>query len=348
VEEQFMRSLVLCLAILFTVNAQAADPAPAAPAATATEAPTTLAVDPVKSNAYTERARKAIDNKDWPTALDEIRLATQYNPQSQEAWLILGTVAMRLEHNKEALDAFNKYLALKPSAEKAAAVHQRVVELEIRVDKENKQEQEKAAAAAKSQAERFGPKGAGFIVGFSPSYSPTVSKDGDLHASISKSFDFGFKVNMFDFGLRLGSGTVSDAMTVKDTKNAVLRTEAGGGKYSLTELYMRGMIPIKEPEEGKPGPEFAVPLHFGGFLNSVKFTKSYWNMGFNLGTGGMFRYYTNSNFAFDLMALYNLSLPFFAMENNETEVETLYNPKGNKVYGNLAGLEMRAGITILF
>lgn len=303
--------------------------------------------DTARAETHTNKARVLIEQKEWKAAGDEARKATQLNSQSADAWLILGTIEMRLENNSEALEAFNKYLALSPPADKAAAVKQRVAELEVRLDKQRKEQEAKAAADAKAKAERFGPGGSGFFIGFSPSYQPALAGSGDLNSSISSSFDFGFRYRMVDIGLKFASGNV-DRITVKDEDDAVLRTERGG-KHNLTEFFVNVNIPASTPPDGKAGVQFLVPLKFGMYMNNVKFpVKTYWNMGMDLGVGGQLRYYTGSHFSFDITGLYTLALPITAVQNNDAKIETVYNAEGKKAAGSLNGLDLRAGITILF
>lgn len=302
---------------------------------------------PAQAEVYRNKARVLIDQKDWNGAAVEIRQATQYNPKDADAWLILGTVAMRLEANTEARDAFNKYLALNPPDDKAAAVRQRLAELEVRLDKQKKIEEDEAKAAAKKKADRFGPRGSGFFVASSPSYKPNISTDDDLNSTMSGAYEFGFRVSLVDVGLRLGSGTVA-RVTVNNDKNAFLRTETNG-KHSMWELFTNINIPVNEPEEGKAGLQFLIPIHVGLYMNNIAFTaKTYWNMGATLGSGGQLRYYTGSHLVFDVMALYSLALPMTAIQNNDALIETVYNAKGNKAEGSLTGFELKAGLTILF
>lgn len=314
-------------------------------------APGTVQIE--KAELHVKKARILIEQKDWATAAEESRQATQLNPNSADAWLIHGTVTMRLEKNIEAKEAFTQFLALNPPADKAKAVKQRLVELEVRLDKEKKTESETARAklaaeqaAAKAQAERYGPQGSGFIVGFSPVYKPQIGTTSDLNSTVSSSFDFGFRVQMIDFGLRYAKGTV-DHITVKDDKNGVLGSFVNG-KHTLWDFYVSPYIPLNDVALGKAGFQFLIPVHFNMYMNNAVFDKTYWNMGLGLGSGCQVRYYTGSLIAFDLTGLYDFTFPVTPIQNNDAAIKSAYNAKGDKIAGKLDGFEVRAGIAILF
>lgn len=306
-----------------------------------------------KADLHMKKTRVLIEQKDWATAAEEIRKATELNPNSADAWLIHGTVTMRLEKNAEAKDAFTHYLALNPPADKVKMVNQRLVELEVRLDKEKKIESDKIhakaaaeEAAAKAEAERYGPEGTGFFMGYSPVYKPQISSASDLNSTISSSFDFGFRIKLLDMGLRYASGTVAN-ITVKDDKNVVLGAYTKG-KNSVWDFYVSPYIPLNSVTLGKSGLQVLIPIHLNMFMNNVVFDKTYWNMGFGLGSGCQVRYYTGKMISFDLTGLYDFTFPISAIQNNDATIQSTYNAKGDKIAGKLDGFELRAGITLLF
>ncbi|HWT79865.1 MAG TPA: tetratricopeptide repeat protein, partial [Candidatus Methylomirabilis sp.] len=62
-------------------------------------------------------------------ALGRFYDATQYNPQSPEAFLGLGEVREKLKDKKGAKAAYQKYLELDPSAKNASEIKKRIEKL---------------------------------------------------------------------------------------------------------------------------------------------------------------------------------------------------------------------------
>jgi tetratricopeptide (TPR) repeat protein len=318
--------------------------------ATATTTATTAAApapaDPAKAEIHRNKARILIDQKNWEQALIEIRQATDLDPNSLDSWLVRGTVAMRQEQVQEAYDAFNKYLSLNPPADKATAVRQRIAELELRLEKFRADEAAKKAAEAEDHARRTGPQGVGFLFGFS-SFKPALTQSDDLNSTMSSTFDLGFRFSFVDVGFQFGGGDVDQITVKRQTNNQVVGTFTKG-KHTFMEFYTRSHIALKEPQGGVAGSAFYIPILLGGFMNNAKFDKLYGNIGFDLGTGVQYRFYTGSNFVFDLMGLYHLGLPFWKFQNSDAEILEVYNKNGNRVNGSISGLELRGGVTILF
>jgi tetratricopeptide (TPR) repeat protein len=316
-------------------------------AETTTPVAAEVSVDPAKSEIHRNKARLLIEEKNWQQALVEIRQATQLNPKAADAWLIQGTVAMRLEENAEALDAFNKYLALNPPVDKATAVRQRIAEVELRLDKQKAEANAKAEAAAEERAKRVGPGGSGIYFAISPTYKPGITSSDDLGSSMDKSFDFGFRFGFVDWGFKFGSGDIPGIIVRKEKDNSLVGTYTKG-KHNLYEMYFRFGIPLSEPQAGQAGHSFLIPIHMGMFMNNAKFNKTYGNIGFDFGSGLQYRYYTGSSFVFDVSALYYLGLPFWKIQNADSEILAVYNLNGDRAKGSMSGSELRAGITLLF
>lgn len=93
------RSLALATLLLGSLPASAADVNPAPTAAVSDE----LA-----------QARALIDRKDWPTAVERLKVYTRANPASADGYNLLGYSYRHLQRYNESLDAYLRALALDP------------------------------------------------------------------------------------------------------------------------------------------------------------------------------------------------------------------------------------------
>ncbi|MDR2066175.1 MAG: CDC27 family protein [Prevotellaceae bacterium] len=67
--------------------------------------------------AYLKEAQTAQKAKDYKTAVEKSKQATEYNSESESAYLILGVCYSQLKQYKNAVDALEKCIALKESAQ---------------------------------------------------------------------------------------------------------------------------------------------------------------------------------------------------------------------------------------
>ncbi|MDR1553552.1 MAG: tetratricopeptide repeat protein [Prevotellaceae bacterium] len=78
------------------------------------------AIDKIKKYAaasYLKEAQTAQRAKDYKTAVEKSKQAADYNPESESAYLILGVSYSQLKQYKNAIDALEKCIALKDSAQ---------------------------------------------------------------------------------------------------------------------------------------------------------------------------------------------------------------------------------------
>ncbi|MDR0753789.1 MAG: tetratricopeptide repeat protein [Prevotellaceae bacterium] len=66
---------------------------------------------------YLKEAQTAQKAKEYKTAVEKSKQATEYNPESESAYLILGVSYSQLKQYKNAVDALEKCVALKESAQ---------------------------------------------------------------------------------------------------------------------------------------------------------------------------------------------------------------------------------------
>lgn len=91
---------------------------------------------------YLVRGMAAIEmaksDDDLGLAAEEFRKATEIAPNMAAAWYNLGKVQAKTGQLKEAIDSFNRYLALAPQAEDAAKVRDEVTKLEFKLEQRDK------------------------------------------------------------------------------------------------------------------------------------------------------------------------------------------------------------------
>ncbi|MDR2652560.1 MAG: tetratricopeptide repeat protein [Prevotellaceae bacterium] len=78
------------------------------------------AIDKIKkfvATSYLKEAQTAQRAKDYKTAVEKSKQAADYNPESESAYLILGVSYSQLKQYKNAVDALEKCVALKESAQ---------------------------------------------------------------------------------------------------------------------------------------------------------------------------------------------------------------------------------------
>ena len=82
----------------------------------------------VRGSAAVEMAKSP---DDLMVAAQEFRKAVEIAPEMADAWYNLGAVEAKLNHHTEAINAYQKYLQLRPKAEDAQKVQDEIVKLEF-------------------------------------------------------------------------------------------------------------------------------------------------------------------------------------------------------------------------
>lgn len=91
--------------------------------------PKTYDFNPIQAEKEVKVGNYYLKKGSLKAALGRFYDASQYNPQSPEAFLGLGEVRKRLKDKKGAKAAYQKYLELAPSAKNAAEIRKRLEKL---------------------------------------------------------------------------------------------------------------------------------------------------------------------------------------------------------------------------
>lgn len=266
----------------------------------------------------------------------EAKRATELDPENAEGWLFLGTTEQRLEHPVEALSAFRKYLSLNPPADKAAAVRSRIAEMEVAADKKTKSDETAKTA-------RYGKRGKGPILGFSPLYKPNVSVPTQLGHGISSGLIAGWRMDdMGSLIFRYSSGLVP-ALDIPSGSTTINATNLPA------KLFSFGLdinITLNDPFEKLGGFQFFIPVSLSIFANWITHSSGLLtNIGGDLGSGAGVRYYTGTFIVVDAVFLYHLSLPLMNISSGSNSAT---NPTtGLNIHGGVNGPELRFSVTFL-
>ena len=93
------------------------------------EKPKTYDFNPIQAEKEVKVGRYYLHKGSLKAAKGRFYDATQYNPQSPEAFLGLGEVCEKLKDKKGAKAAYQKYLELDPGAKNAAEIKKRIQKL---------------------------------------------------------------------------------------------------------------------------------------------------------------------------------------------------------------------------
>lgn len=80
----------------------------------------------------------AKSDKELSGAAEQFAKATQIAPELSAAWYNLGSVQAKLGRYKEAMNSYQRYLALNPKAEDAPKIRDEIIKLEYRMEQSNK------------------------------------------------------------------------------------------------------------------------------------------------------------------------------------------------------------------
>lgn len=80
----------------------------------------------------------AKSNEDLAAAIVEFRKATQVAPGMASAWHNLGMVQARVGQLKEAIESFNRYVAVAPKSEDTQKIRDEIIKLEYRLEQSSK------------------------------------------------------------------------------------------------------------------------------------------------------------------------------------------------------------------
>jgi tetratricopeptide (TPR) repeat protein len=112
----------------------------------------------LRGEAAMETAKAALDAKntrDFQSAVEdavkEFKMATKYAPDWADAWFNLGVAQESAGDYTGAIASFNKYLNLNPQASDRTAIEDRIIKLEYKQERAQKQRQEKQQSAAKTR-----------------------------------------------------------------------------------------------------------------------------------------------------------------------------------------------------
>jgi hypothetical protein len=95
-----------------------------------------------EARTYFLRAKMAIEMaktpEDFAAAAEEYKKATDVAPNMPEAWYNLGTMQAKSGQIKEAIESFNRYLALAPQAADAARIKDEVIKMTYQLERMDK------------------------------------------------------------------------------------------------------------------------------------------------------------------------------------------------------------------
>ncbi len=306
---------------------------------------------PEEARKFKVQAEFAFSKKEFAEAAERYKEALDIAPWWPEGRFNRALILGELFSYRDAIREMKRYLTLVPDATNARAAQDKIYQWEgieqVRSDKEKLEKAQAQESEEKARALRYGPKGGGFSIGFSPAYKPLLTSDSDLGSTLSSSFDVGFRFSGFHLGFRSGSGDVATASSY-NVKTKVT-TALKNGKHQLSELFLRQNFEIGSPSSPDKGLHFFIPVHGGLYYNSVQFSKvDFYSAGFTLGSGLQASFYTASPFSFDLGATYIFGFPINKIQNNDAEIIELRNAKGEQAQGSVTGLDLRVGATLHF
>jgi len=91
--------------------------------------PQVYAFNPVQAKKELDVGDEYYKKHSYKAAAGRYLEATRWNPNFAEAWLKLGEAQDKRRYNKDAKEAYTKYLQLQPDAKDAARIRKRIAEL---------------------------------------------------------------------------------------------------------------------------------------------------------------------------------------------------------------------------
>ncbi len=285
------------------------------------------------------KAQQFIAAKDWSSAESEAKAITDADPKNLDGWLMYGIVEQRLEKNDSAAVAYKHYLALNPPEDKAAAVRQRLAEVEVR---EQKSDEKKLT---KSQ-EHYGLKSNGVFFAFAPIYQPSTSTV--LNGNVNSNYQFGLQLQQMNIGIMYDGGSVSQ-----------MRVPTGGSSYkiggpanlSTWTMYLEYNYILTAPFTTMGPFSIYIPAHLGFFENSLRLSdgsNSFSNIGAEVATGIGTQWYSRTPIVIGLSALYHQGVGFENLTSGSNTTEGVENTSGTIAHGGNVGPEIRLTFTYLF
>jgi tetratricopeptide (TPR) repeat protein len=121
--------LLLSGLILFAQPPKPAPPPEEPPEEDVGVKPAEYEFNPLQANKEIEVGRFNRKRGNWKGALMRFEEATRWNPQSAEAWLLLGDTRVKLKDKPGARQAYEKYLELAFDAKNAPEIRKRLAAL---------------------------------------------------------------------------------------------------------------------------------------------------------------------------------------------------------------------------
>jgi tetratricopeptide (TPR) repeat protein len=126
--------LILCMTAALGVAQQATPPKPPVHAEpeeedTSAKPPKEYVFNPIQAESELKTARFYRKTGKWKAVAIRAEEATKWNPQSAEAFLLLGEARDKLNDVKAARAAYEKYLQLAPEAKNAEEIKKRLTKL---------------------------------------------------------------------------------------------------------------------------------------------------------------------------------------------------------------------------
>lgn len=283
-----------------------------------------------------QRAYELAREKKWPEALSEATSATVSNPNDGKAWFMLGLVQERTEKLSESLESYNKYLALNPDPKVAEAVQTRLADIRPRANLQNQ--------------DRYGKSSNGFFFEKQLSYAPKFVAE--VNGKLTTPFSFGFNFGLGSVGYRRATGSYTENIKAPASHQTspTYNIIAGGGDIIHQELFANFNISLVDPYTTMGDLQLALPLTFGGFMNTLKSNLDgtmYGNVGYDLGIGLAIKGYSRSAFTWYAHGIYHLSIPFWGIRESGYDLG-IKNAQNDDVKGSASNFEVAVGINILF
>lgn len=276
------------------------------------------------------KARQFFEQKRWEDARAEAAEAVGEAPLDAKNFFLLGIIEQRLDHSAEAADAYEKGCALAPDTPIARNLAAELPALQSR--------------ARDQRRHRYGPKSGGIFFGTSPVFKTALASE--LGSSLKSMLDGGIRFGAFQLGLGYGQGTFNGIQAESSTANT-FTVVSGEGKHRVYELFASYHFSIVEPYQGLGGFQLMLPLFVGLVRNQAEIgSKSYSNMGYDMAAGLVLQYFTSRRVALDLGGSYHFGIPFWSLQDSETQ--GLRNKNGSGVESGMTGPALRLGISFLF
>lgn len=276
------------------------------------------------------KARQFFEQKQWEDARAEATEAVGEAPQDAKNLFLLGIIEQRLDHSAEAVDAYEKGCALAPDTPIARNLSAELPALQLR--------------ARDQRRHRYGPESKGIFLGTSPVFKTALADE--LGSSLKSMLDGGIRFGAAQLGFGYGQGTVNGIQAESSAANT-FTVVSGEGKHRVYELFGSYQFSIVEPYQGLGGFHLALPLFVGLVRNQIEIgSKSYSNMGYDMAAGLLLQYFTSQWVAFDLGASYHFGIPFWSLQDSETQ--GLRSKSGGGVESGMTGPALRLGISFLF